>query len=72
MVKLTDEHIRLNSYSAVNVRLATQALTISVPGYLRASNNRGGGGAPGAPSPPPIKIYVKNLILTLYLVHRFI
>ena len=26
LVKLTDEHIRLNSYSAINVRLATQCL----------------------------------------------
>ena len=36
MVKLTDEHIRLNSYSAMNVRLATQTLSESVGKILQS------------------------------------
>ena len=36
MVKLTDEHIRLNSYSAMNVRLATQCLSESVGKILKS------------------------------------
>ena len=36
MVKLTDEDIRLNSYSAMNVRLATQTLSESVGKILQS------------------------------------
>ena len=36
MVKLNDEHIKLNSYSAMNVRLATQSLSESVGKFVQS------------------------------------